>query len=141
MFLEEEIIMIKKTIKYTDFNGTAREEDFYFNLTEAELMDLNLSEKGGLKGYLESIISAQDEPAMVNLFKQIINLSYGIKSVDGRKFMKSPEILAEFTSTQAYSNLYMSLITNGDEAIKFITGVVPEDFQKRITEATATNNA
>lgn len=133
--------MIKKTIKYTDFNGTAREEDFYFNLTEAELMDLNLSEKGGLKGYLESIISAQDEPAMVNLFKQIINLSYGIKSVDGRKFMKSPEILAEFTSTQAYSNLYMSLITNGDEAIKFITGVVPEDFQKRITEATATNNA
>ena len=77
--------MIKKTIKYTDFNGTAREEDFYFNLTEAELMDLNLSEKGGLKGYLESIISAQDEPAMVNLFKQIINLSYGIKSVDGRK--------------------------------------------------------
>lgn len=133
--------MIKKTIKYTDFNGTAREEDFYFNLTEAELMDLNLSEKGGLKGYLEAIISAQDEPAMVNLFKQIINLSYGIKSVDGRKFMKSPEILAEFTSTQAYSNLYMSLITNGDEAIKFITGVVPEDFQKRITEATATNNA
>lgn len=133
--------MIKKTIKYTDFNGTAREEDFYFNLTEAELMDLNLSEKGGLKGYLESIISAQDEPAMVNLFKQIINLSYGIKSVDGRKFMKSPEILAEFTSTQAYSNLYMSLITNGDEAIKFITGVVPEDFQKRITESTATNNA
>jgi hypothetical protein len=117
--------MLKKTIKYTDFDGVAREEDFYFNLTEAELAEMNLMTKGGLKSYLESIISTQDTPALAELFKQIINKSYGVKSPDGRKFVKSPEILSDFVYTQAYSNLYMSLIADADAASSFINAIVP----------------
>lgn len=117
--------MLKKTIKYTDFNGVVREEEFYFNLTEAELAEMNLMTKGGLKSYLESIISTQDTPALAELFKTIIDKSYGVKSPDGRKFVKSPEILSDFVYTQAYSNLYMSLITDADAASKFINSIVP----------------
>lgn len=117
--------MLKKTITYADFDGVVRKEDFYFNLTEAELAEMNLMTKGGLKSYLESIISTQDTPALAELFKQIINKSYGVKSPDGRKFLKSEEILEDFTSTQAYSDLYMSLITDADAASSFINAIVP----------------
>lgn len=119
--------MLKKTIKYTDFNGVDREEDFYFNLTEAELAEMNLMTKGGLKGYLEAIINTQDTPAIAELFKKIINKAYGVKSPDGRKFTKSPEILEDFIYTQAYSNLYMSLIADADAAANFVNGIIPKN--------------
>lgn len=131
--------MLKKTIKYTDFNGVDREEDFYFNLTEAELAEMNLMTKGGLKGYLEAIINTQDTPAIAELFKTIINKAYGVKSPDGRKFTKSPEILEDFIYTQAYSNLYMSLIADADAAANFVNGIIPKNIadqanaQKAIT--------
>ena len=131
--------MLKKTIKYTDFNGVDREEDFYFNLTEAELAEMNLMTKGGLKGYLEAIINTQDTPAIAELFKTIINKAYGVKSPDGRKFTKSPEILDDFIYTQAYSNLYMSLIADADAAANFVNGIIPKNIsdqanaQKAIT--------
>lgn len=117
--------MLKKVIKYTDFNGVEREEEFYFNLTEAELAEMNLMTKGGLKTYLESIISTKDTPALAELFKTIIDKSYGVKSPDGRKFMKSKDILEDFIYTQAYSNLYMELVTNADSASNFINSIVP----------------
>lgn len=119
------------TIKYTDFNGVEREEDFRFNLTEAELMDLNLSKKGGLEETLKQIINTQDVPALADLFKSIINKAYGIKSPDGRNFVKSDKILADFVSTQAYSNLYMMLITDTDKATEFINGIVPQSVAER----------
>ena len=119
--------MLKKTIKYTDFNGVDREEDFYFNLTEAELAEMNLMTKGGLKGHLEAIINTQDTPAIAELFKTIINKAYGVKSPDGRKFTKSPEILEDFIYTQAYSNLYMSLIADADAAANFVNGIIPKN--------------
>lgn len=131
--------MLKKTIKYTDFNGVDREEDFYFNLTEAELAEMNLMTKGGLKGYLEAIINTQDTPAIAELFKTIINKAYGVKSPDGRKFVKSAEILDDFIYTQAYSNLYMSLIADADAAVNFVNGIIPKNIadqanaQKAIT--------
>lgn len=124
--------MLKKNIKYTDFNGVERDEDFYFNLTEAELAEMNLMTKGGLKGYLEAIINTQDTPAIAELFKTIINKAYGVKSADGRKFMKSPEILDDFIYTQAYSNLYMSLIADANSAANFINGIIPEDMAKQV---------
>lgn len=129
--------MIKKNIKYTDFNGVERNEDFYFNLTEAELMEMNLSTKGGLKEYLETIINTQDTPALADLFKSIINKSYGVKSPDGRNFTKSKETLDDFMSTQAYSNLYMSLITDADAAADFVNKVIPESLAKKANERLA----
>lgn len=127
--------MTQKTIKYTDFNGIEREEDFFFNLTEAELMEMNLSTRGGLKAHLEAIINTQDTPALAELFKTIINKAYGVKSPDGRKFMKSAEILDDFIATQAYSNLYMSLITDATAAADFINKVVPESISKQAETA------
>lgn len=124
--------MLKKTIKYTDFNGVEREEDFLFNLTEEELMSMNLSTKGGLKGYIEQIVNTQDTPAIADLFKKIINAAYGVKSPDGRKFMKSEAILNDFIYTQAYSNLYMSLIQDANAAADFIKHVIPEKFNTEL---------
>ena len=119
-------------IKYTDFNGVEREEEFMFNLTEAELMEMNLSTKGGLDNYIKAIVNTQDMPALADLFKNIINRSYGRKSTDGRNFVKNEKILADFTSTQAYSNLYMMLITDTDKAIDFINGVVPQEIRDKV---------
>lgn len=119
--------MLKKTIKYTDFNDVEREEDFYFNLTKAELMDMDLSEQGGLEQMLNRIISLRDTTKIIALFKQLILASVGIKSPDGRKFIKSQEIRDDFEQTQAFSDLYLELVGNVDEAIAFVTGIVPAD--------------
>ena len=124
--------MLKKTIKYTDFNGVEREEDFYFNLTEEELMNMNLSTSGGLKCYIEQIINTQDTPAIAKLFEKIIRASYGVKSLDGRKFVKSEEILNDFVFTQAYSNLYMSLVADANVAADFIKHIIPEKFSAEL---------
>ena len=126
--------MITMPIKFTDFDGIERKEDFQFNLTEQEIARMNLEKKGGLKKYLENIIAAKDLPELTKLFEGLIQKSYGIKSPDGRKFVKSKEILDDFMATQAYSDLYMRLITNADEATKFINGIVPESMAKEIAK-------
>lgn len=118
--------MLKKTVKYVDFDGNERTEDFYFNLTKAELAQLELSESGGLTQMLNKIVAEQDIPKIAEYFKKIVMLSYGEKSADGRKFMKSPEILANFMATEAYSELYMELATTADAASAFINGIVPQ---------------
>ena len=117
--------MLKKTITFTDFDGNERTEDFYFHLTEAELMDLELSVSGGFSNMVEKIQQTQDIPKIIEIFKKLIHLSYGVKSPDGRKFMKSKEILDDFLATEAYSQLYMELGTNDEKAAEFINGVVP----------------
>lgn len=117
--------MLKKTIKYTDYDGVERSEDFYFNLTKAELTEMNLSVKGGLENLIKQIVAAQDTPEIIKIFKEIILKSYGQKSLDGKRFIKSPELTEEFTQTEAYSELFMELATNADAATAFINGIVP----------------
>lgn len=133
--------MLKKTIKYTDFNGEQREEDFYFNLTQAELIDMDLSEAGGLQEMLRRIVNLRDTSKIITLFKEIILKSVGVKSPDGRKFIKNQEIRDDFAQTQAFSDLYLELISNVDSAIQFVTGIVPADLAEqaktRYDEATA----
>ena len=90
--------MFKKTIKYTDFDGVERKEDFYFNLTKAELLEMQMSIDGGLKGYLERIVKTQSQPELVKMFKEIIMKAYGEKSPDGKRFMKSDEIRQKLIS-------------------------------------------
>lgn len=121
--------MFKKTIKYTDFDGVERKEDFYFNLTKAELLEMQLSIDGGLKGYLERIVKTQSQPELVKMFKEIIMKAYGEKSPDGRRFMKSDEIRQNFECTEAYSELFMELATNSDAAAEFINALLPADFK------------
>lgn len=117
--------MLKKTIKYTDYDGVERSEDFYFNLSKAELTEMNLSVKGGLENLIKQIVAAQDTPEIIKIFKEIILKSYGQKSLDGKRFIKSPELTEEFTQTEAYSELFMELATNADAATAFINGIVP----------------
>ena len=103
--------MITETLTYVDFGGTERTEDFYFNLTEAEVLNLSLSKEGGMEAYIKKIVNAKSQLELVKLFQDVLRISYGKKSEDGRRFEKSPEIFADFEATQAYSDFYMSLVT------------------------------
>lgn len=119
--------MLKKTITYNDYNGVERTEDFYFNLTKAEIMEMEMGTAGGMAEMIERIVKAQDSPSIINIFKKIILKAYGEKSADGRRFMKSEEISEGFAQTEAYSILFMELATDADSASAFINGVVPND--------------
>lgn len=117
--------MIKKTVKYTDFNGTERTEDFYFNLTKAELAEMELGVDGGMKKLLEQIIAEKDQAKIVEYFKRIVLLAYGEKSVDGRRFVKSEEIRNGFAPTEPYSIIFMELATDAEKAAEFVNGIMP----------------
>ena len=117
--------MLKKTIKYTDYNGVERKEDFYFNISKAEAMEMELSTDGGLSETIRHIIDAQDMPSIVAYFKRIVLDAYGVKTPDGKRFIKSQELRDSFAQTEAYSDLFMELATNADAAAEFINGIVP----------------
>jgi len=118
--------MLKKTIRYTDYNGTLREEDFYFNLSKAEAAEWELSITGGLSELLKKIIAEEDITKLVVFFKEIILRSYGEKSEDGRRFIKSDELSLAFSQMEAYSELFMELSTNADAMAAFVSAVIPE---------------
>lgn len=122
--------MLKKTIKYTDYNGIERTEDFHFNLSKAELMEMEMSTAGGLAEMIQKIVAAQDQPAIIKLFKELILKAYGEKSADGKRFVKSDELSAAFSQTEAYSELFMELSTDSDKAAEFVNGIVPTDLAK-----------
>ena len=119
--------MLKKTIKYTDYDGNEREEDFYFNLNKAEVTEMELSKQGGLSEYIKRIAAAQDAPSLVELFKELICKSYGEKSLDGKRFVKSKELTEGFTQTEAYAELFVELASNAEEATKFVNGIMPKN--------------
>lgn len=128
--------MLKKTITYVDYDGEERSEDFYFNLTKAELTEMNLSVNGGLLATIEKISQEKDMPKMIKIFKDLILKSYGEKSLDGKRFIKNEQLTEEFTQTEAYSQLFMLLATDADEAAAFIAGIAPKDLAEAIKEQT-----
>lgn len=125
--------MLKKTITYVDYNGDERTEDFYFNLTKAEIAEMELGVTGGFANMVKKIIDSRDVPQIMTTFKDIILKAYGVKSDDGRRFIKSKELSDEFSQTEAYSELFMELGSNAEAASAFINGIVPkvpEDHKK-----------
>ena len=126
--------MLKKTITYTDYNGVERKEDFYFNLTKAELMEMEMSTKGGLAEMIQRVVDSKDVPEIIKIFKELVLKAYGEKSPDGKRFIKSKALSEEFSQTEAYSILFMELATDADEATKFIQGIVPSMPQNAIPE-------
>jgi hypothetical protein len=126
--------MLKKTIEFTDYNGNKRVEDHYFNLTDAEITEMELSTVGGLTQMLQGIIAAQDMPAIIKFVKQLILTSYGQKSADGRRFIKSKELSEEFSQTEAYAKLFMELATNEDATSAFVNGLISDDLRKAIAD-------
>lgn len=122
--------MLKKTITYTDYNGSERTEDFYFNLSQAEVMEMEMSTTGGLAETIKRIVAAQDAPAIIKIFKDLVLRAYGEKSPDGKRFIKSEELATAFSQTEAYSILFMELATDADAAAKFVNGISPVDTSK-----------
>jgi hypothetical protein len=121
--------MLKKTITFDDFNGGTITEDFFFNLTKAELVELELSEKNGLAQTLKDIVASEDGTLIIEHFKKIILMAYGKKSDDGRRFIKSEQMREDFAQTEAYSNLFVELATNAEAAAAFVNGVVPKGLE------------
>ena len=135
--------MLKKTITYTDYNGMERTEDFYFNLSKAELTEMQLSVEGGMQGYIKMITAAKSQLELVKLFKEILMKAYGKKSADGRLFVKNDAIREEFEAHPAYSMIYMELVTDEAKASEFINALIPADVanQNPAMEMAATQNA
>jgi hypothetical protein len=127
LLVKEICQMYKKTIKYIDYNGVEREEDFYFHLNKAEIIEMESSVAGGYGEMLKQIIMSQDGPTIMKNFKTFILKSYGEKSLDGKHFMKSEEISKNFECTEAYSVLFMEICYNPDKAIEFINNILPFD--------------
>lgn len=125
--------MLSKDIKYTDYNGVEREEKFLFNLSKAELMEMELGTSGGLAEMIKNIVAAQDTPSIIKIFKELVLKAYGEKSPDGKRFIKVDEkgnpLSVAFSQTEAYSNLFMELATNADAAAKFVRGIIPSDIE------------
>ena len=117
--------MIKKTITYTDYNGSERTEDFYFNLSKAELMEMEMSIPGGMEGMLKKIIAAQDTGKIMEVFKKILLKAYGEKSEDGKRFIKSSELSKAFSETEAYSIMFVELAQDAKKAAEFVNGIIP----------------
>lgn len=117
--------MYKKTITYTDYNDEERTEDFYFSFNEAEIAEMQVSVDGGYSAMIEKMIKSKDTASLIRILKDLILKSYGVKSDDGRRFIKKPEYVEEFTQTPAYSILYMELAEDDKKAAEFINGIIP----------------
>lgn len=126
--------MLKKSITYTDFNGVEYTEDFYFNLTKSEILKLEISTPGGYSAMIQDIINAKDMPTLMSIFDKFILESYGKKSPDGKRFIKSKEMSDEFAQTEAYNVLFMELCSDAKAAADFINGIIPSDMQERVKQ-------
>ena len=133
--------MLKKTITYTDYNGNERTEDFWFNLNESEITEMQLGVHGGYTEMLNKIIAAQDTPTLIKIFKELVLDAYGEKSADGKRFIKEDRdgfrLCNDFKQTEAYNVLYMELATDADAAAKFVNGILPAEISKQMAKRTA----
>lgn len=118
--------MLVKKVTYTDYKGVERTEELYFNLTKAEVAEMELSHAGGLSDHIKKIIEAQDGAQIISLFKDLILKSYGVVSPDGKRFIKSEQLKEEFVQTEAYSDLFMELASDADAASAFVNGIIPK---------------
>ena len=127
--------MIKKTITYTDYNGVERTENFYFNLNKAEVLEMEMGTEGGMAETIQKIVDAKDAPAIIRVFKDLVLKAYGVKSDDGRRFMKTKpdgtRYADDFKETEAYSQIFMELATDADAAAKFVNGIIPADLAQK----------
>ena len=122
--------MFKKTVTYVEYNGVERTEDFYFNLSKAEVTEMELSVEGGFSKMLEEIVKSNDNARIIELFKEMVLKAYGEKSADGRRFVKSKELAEAFSQTEAYSEIFMELALDEKAAAAFVNGIMPANLGK-----------
>lgn len=117
--------MIKKTIKYYDYNDVEVTEDFYFNFDKLEMLEMEISHEGGVQAHMEKLIESEQSVEIYNIFKELILKSVGRKSEDGRRFLKNDEIRTDFEMSPALPELIYSFFKNGTEAADFVKGLLP----------------
>lgn len=132
--------MLKETITYTDYNGNERTEDFYFNLEEAEIMEMEMGVTGGLAEMIDRVVKAQDAPTIIKIFKDLVLRAHGVKSPDGKRFIKNDEIRDSFAQSPAYSKVFMKLATDADAASAFVNGIIPANLSKQAAQTLKTAN-
>lgn len=118
--------MFKEKITYTDYDGVVRTETFYFNFTKSELLELQLMYPGGYAEYIDKTVDSQDRPKLMAMFKDLIKRTYGEKTEDGRRLIKSEELSNAFVQTPAYDQLFMKLASDNEYATSFVLGVMPD---------------
>lgn len=126
--------MLKKSITYEDFDGNEVTEDYYFHLSKAELIEMEMSHKGGFEKYLTGIVKAEDGAKIIAEYKKLVLMTYGQKSEDGKRFVKTQELRDDFEATEAYSQLFMELCTNAELAAEFVNGVIPRGLAENIAK-------
>ena len=131
--------MIKKTVTYKDYNGIERTETFYFHYTPAELLDMEMSTEGGFAERVQRIIDAKDQTSLLKVIKKFVLDAYGVKSDDGRRFIKSADVKEAFVECPAYSEIYMELLSDDAVAAEFINGIIPDDMRDRISAMVSKN--
>ena len=122
--------MLKKTVTYVDYNGVERTEDFYFNLSKAEVAEMELLVEGGFSKMFAEIVKSKDNVRIMELFKQMVLKAYGEKSADGKRFVKSKELSEAFSQTEAYSEIFMELALDEKAAAAFVNGIMPANLGK-----------
>jgi hypothetical protein len=126
--------MIKKTVTYKDLNGTERTESFYFHYYESEILEMELSVDGGFAERIQKIIDAKDQPTLIRVIKKFVLDAYGVKSDDGKQFIKNEEVRRKFEQCPAYSKIFMELVLNDKVASDFVNGVIPEEMADRVSK-------
>ena len=133
--------MLKRSITYEDYNGETVTDDFYFNLSKPELVELEVNIEGGFGRFLQTIIKSENTKALIQEFKKIILMAYGQKTEDGKRFIKNDELREGFSQTEAYSVLFMELATDDKAATAFLTAILPRDMQGDMTKSLAASSA
>lgn len=130
--------MLKREIKYTDFNDEKVTDVFYFNISKTELIELEVEYEGGMQRMIEKIIESKDNKAIIEQFKKLILLAYGEKSEDGKRFIKSDKLREEFSQTAAYQELFMEIALDAKAGADFVIGVMPKDMAAEMEKSLAT---
>lgn len=126
--------MYKYTATYTDYDGVERTEDFLFNLSEAEIVEMEYGVTGGMQRMLEQIVAAKDTKRIMDVFKDLIKRAYGVKSPDGRRFEKDEKLSKEFTETPVYSDMFMKFARDADAAAEFVNKIIPQSVAAEVAE-------
>ena len=127
--------MIKKTIKFTDYDGNERTKDYWFNLNRRELTEMEMRQKNGMEAMLKKMVEEEDRDRLIDFFKELIEMSIGEKSEYGQYFFKDPDIVRKFKASEAYTELWLELINNTEAAVAFVNGIIPQDIAEKAAEA------
>lgn len=133
--------MFSRTFEYTGYDGQPHKDTWWFNLSEAELYKLELSNLGGMNGMMNRLLRESKPGEIVEVFESLILSAVGERSVDGRKFIKNQEIRDDFYQSKAYSDLFVELVSSGEKLAEFLKGAIPAEVAAELAKAEEASKA